>query len=263
MKKIFLSMTTAASIAISPFAHAGSCETEKQLIGSLKIQLSAIDSELSLAKTNRNATAVSGIGSLIFLYTNLKTASGVNRQSLIFSAAVGAAAAGLGGYNVYLAQKDVSFYQEMSEFVRQSLEDKEAEVRLDLCLSDKVQKSRNEKAQALFNDLVNINQALQIDIEKLDKELGNIGTKVSAYVSVGASILLVGGGVMQKASREGGAMLGVGLAAIGAITTAGSQTMNLPSLIMSAKEARVLLAETRKVQKKLKTQEELLRGILN
>lgn len=267
MKKIIVTLCTVVSFAFASTVHADTCENEKQLIQSMKTHLEAINSELLLAKTNRNATVVSGIGSLIAIFSNLKYAYAFSLDQngqLAHIAAAGTFAA-LASYNVYLTHKDVKFYQEMSVSVQQSIEEREFELKSGLCLTDKVVNSRNAHIKELYKALVKTNLTLQKDIQNLNKELGNLGTKASTVANVGASILLVAGATIHILSRNPAEMVGVsaGAAAFGVIIAMGSQVENLPSLIMSAREARVLLSEAKASLEEFKKQESVLREILN
>lgn len=264
MKRMIIAMTAVATFTTSSMSYANTCETETKLVNSMTTQLDAIDSQLSWAKTNRNSTAVNGIGTLLFLYANLKGSSGANSSMLRLHLGAGAGITALSGYNVYLAHKDVAFYQELSETLRKSIQDKEAEIRLGLCVSEQVKKSKNEKAKELYTAMVKTNQLLQQDVAQLDAQLGNLGEKSATVVSVGASIMIIGGyGLMNVSRGAGGILGGVAITMIGGIANMATQAANMPSLVMSAKEARALISVVKVEQEKLKSQEALLREILN
>jgi hypothetical protein len=261
MKKSFLT-ATALIIGVASIAKAEYCDLEKSTINSLKGQLNVIESQLNDAKVNRNASAVNAIGSLITIATLTKGSFGLDSGSFKLIAGTATAMTALNGYNIYLRQQDVSFYQDLSESVKKMLAEKDAQIQNGTCVSEIVKKSSNEKAKDILKNLIVINSKLQSDVQNLEKEIGS-NSNLSKVVNVGASIILVAGTGLLQIQSQGPAMIGMGLSIIGTALNTGSQAIALPSLIMTAKEAKAILAQIKSEQNKLAAQELLMREVLS
>jgi len=264
MQKLMAKSLMAVSLLASNLSY-GNCVVEQRNIDSLKIQLKTIEKQLTWAEANRASTTVAGLSSAVWLAMGLKS-SIINKDlNIKNSAIIGslAVSTGLSAYNVYLSSQEVSFYKELVQNVNRNLHQKEAEIRLSVCSNIQVERSKSEKAKELYENIVVINEALRKDIDNLQAQLGNVGEKGSAIVTVGSSILLIGGAIIFKANNNMGGIIGIFAGAAGWALNAGTQTVNTVSLKMSSKEARELLTIVTQNQNKLLEQEEALRAIVN
>ena len=261
MKKVILT-ATALIVGATSIARAEYCGLEKSTIESLKNQLNVVESQLADAKVNRNASTVNAIGTLITFATFTKGSFGLDAGTFKLVAGTAAGMTALNGYNIYLRQQDVTFYQDVSDSVRKLLADKESQIKQGTCISESVQKSSNNKAAEILSNLKAINSKLRSDVTELEKELSN-STSLSKTVNVGVSIFLVAGTGLIQIKNQAPATIGMGLNIIGMALNTGSQAFQLPSLIMKAKEAKAILAKIKEEQDRLYAQELLLREIVS
>ncbi|GIL17154.1 MAG: hypothetical protein BroJett040_09050 [Oligoflexia bacterium] len=260
MKKLVLAITAfvLATSGITP-AYAQSCETEIKTLESMNAQLDAINDQVALLKYNRNSTSLNGAFQLFWAAAAaLGRTSGEGRVAL----ALGGAAA-LSGVSVYLTQQQVEYFSSVAQELNKMIASREADIKSSNCLGEKVAKSKKQNARELYNALVAINNALAADVTKLKYELGNAGTSLTTFVSVGSSVMLVTAlGLYNYSNARTIVDLSTLLARVSVAGGFASPLVAIPSLTMSTKEARVLLAEVQKTQASLLAQEKLLREIL-